>query len=94
MQTDQPDRIRDARAQILVDLLSVQDYALALDRSERTIQSYVERGLPTVYVGRKCFVVLSLAAEYWRSRARQRPEPAYVDAPRRVARPRKETVTA
>jgi len=92
MQIEQLERIQTIRVQVLADLASIEDYALALDRSERTILSYIERGLPTVSIGRKSFVVLSLAADYWRSRARQRPEPAFVDAPRRMGRAPKEAI--
>ena len=94
MQTEQSERVHAIRVQVMADLASIADYANALGRSERTILSYIERGLPTISIGRKCYIVLSLASDYWRSRARQRPEPAYVDAPRRMARTPRETATA
>lgn len=53
------------------DLATLEDYAAALSKSERSIWTYISQGLPVTYIGRTPYIVLSKAAAYWADRARQ-----------------------
>jgi len=71
------------QAKVFADLATVEDYAQAVGKTERSVWTYIRQGLPVTYIGKSAYVVLSKASQYWVSRTRQRQEP------RRPGRPRK-----
>ena len=86
MQTDLADNIKTLRQKVFANMVSVEEYALALGKCERTVWNYIRLGLPVTYIGTHAYVVLSKATEYWAARTRERLEPRQAGRPRKHAR--------
>jgi hypothetical protein len=69
------------REKILDGAAPVEQFAEAVDRSPRTVFSWIAQGLPTVYVGRTPYVLVVPGRDWLLSRRSKVP-------PRRPGRPR------
>jgi hypothetical protein len=73
------------RAKLMEGVTSVPNFAVAVDRTERTVFTWIADGLPVIYIGRTPFVQIEPGRDWLRSRRRRRAQP---DVPKR-GRPRK-----
>ena len=73
------------RAKMLDGRAYVPVFAKAIDKTERTVFSYIAAGMPTEYIGRTPCVVVDPALEWLRSRRQRQTEPRGRGRPRRAA---------
>jgi hypothetical protein len=71
------------RAQLMDGRASLQDFAAAINKSTRTVHTYIAQGMPTEYVGKTPYPVVEEAIKWLRARRRRNP------SPRRRGRPEK-----
>ncbi len=79
-----PNAVEAIRTRAMADLAAIPDYAAAIDKSERSVWTYVRQGLPVTYIGRTPYIVLSKAEAYWSDRARAHTAPK-IGRPRKIA---------
>lgn len=72
---DKAETIRAIRAKAMDDLAEIEDYALAIDKSVRSVWNYIRDGLPVTYIGGTPYVVLSKSGKYWANKAREQKLP-------------------
>jgi hypothetical protein len=72
------------RAKMLGGRAHVPVFAKAIERTERTVYSYIAAGMPTEYIGRTPYVVVDPALEWLRSRRRRQTEPRGRGRPRKA----------
>jgi hypothetical protein len=77
--------IEAIRAKLREGVAPVPIFAVAVDRTERTVFKWIADGLPVIYIGRTPFVQIEPGRDWLRSRRRRRAQP---DVPKR-GRPRK-----
>ena len=73
------------RAKMLEGRAHVQVFAKAIDKTERTVFSYIAAGMPTEYIGRTPCIVVDPALEWLRSRRRRQTDPRGRGRPRKAA---------
>jgi hypothetical protein len=73
----------DVRAKLMDGLASVEDFAAAAGKSKRTVYGWIEKGMPSVRIGRTSYVAIE-DARAWLLKPSTRNH-----APRKPGRPRK-----
>jgi hypothetical protein len=70
-----PKDVECLRAKLLDDLASIEAFAEAINRKPRSVQRMINDGLPTTYVGKTPYIIISKARAFLLSKETPRHEP-------------------
>jgi hypothetical protein len=75
--------VAELRAKMLEGRASIPTFALAIDKTERTVRTYVAQGMPCDSIGQTPYVIAEPAIRWLRNRRHRNQEPRPRGRPRK-----------